>query len=349
MQQQKPLVSVSMITFHAQDFIAEAIEGVLQQKVDFPIEVVIGDDCSRDKTRAICLQYAEKYPDIIRVLPEEKNLGISANTARTMNACTGKYIAVCDGDDIWTDPLKLKKQVAFLEKHPDYGVVYSDVETISETGAVVQDSEQDGIRAMYQQGTIFLKLLQTNFINNSTSLFRREYLEDHIVFPDRDYQIPDYLRWLHISTRAKFYFLNEKTTAYRRHSAGLSLDVPKELIHGNRNAYQRSLIKAILDFDKYNSRLLDPLEKRLIFRKILSTLFRKPGTLKMKLKVMRLLPKYYPGIRNAIRLGIKKIRSVLPHSFQNSLVQSVLLFCTSLLLKTVFIASILTGHQALPM
>ena len=132
-----PLVSVSMICYNAEAFIAESIESILNQKVDFPIELVIGDDCSKDNTRQICETYAEKYPEIIRLLLPENNLGIGGNTARTMGSCRGKYIAVCDGDDIWIDPHKLKRQVDFLEQNPHYGVVYTDVETVSETGACI--------------------------------------------------------------------------------------------------------------------------------------------------------------------------------------------------------------------
>lgn len=319
MQKQKPLVSVSMITFHAQDFISEAIEGVLNQQVDFPIELVIGDDSSQDQTRAICEAYAAKHPEIIRVLPHEKNMGIAANTARTMGKCTGKYIAVCDGDDVWTDPLKLKKQVNFLENHPDYGVVYSDVVTISDSGAYIGDPDQDNIRKMYQTGSVFLDLLQANFINNSTAVFRREYLHGHEVFPDRSYQIPDYLRWLHIATRSKVHFINEKTTAYRRHDNGLSLNVPKTLARGNWRAYQRSLFRILPEFDRYNDRKLCLHEKKLIFRKLLSLIWRPAGSLRMKWQVVQLLPKYFPGMEYCLSLGSKKVLDIIPEPVRHNL------------------------------
>lgn len=327
MQKQEPLVSVSMITYHAQDFIAEAIEGVLNQHVDFPIELVIGDDCSKDGTRAICEAYAAKHPGVIRVLPEEVNMGIAANTARTMGNCTGKYIAVCDGDDIWTDPLKLKKQVAFLEQNPDYGVVYSDVVTISESGARIGDADQDNIRKMYQSGSVFLDLLQSNFINNSTAVFRRELLKGHVVFPDRSYQIPDYLRWLHIAARSKVYFINEKTTAYRRHGNGLSLNVPKALLRGNWRAFQRSLFRILPEFDRHNNQKLNPQEKKLIFQKLLSLVWRPAGSLAMKWQAMRLLPRYFPGMQHSLSLCKTKLLRTIPAPARHNLTMN--LFATN--------------------
>lgn len=318
MYTQKPLVSVSMITFHAQDFIAEAIEGVLSQKVDFPIELVIGDDCSRDRTRAICAEYAAKYPDIIRILPEEKNLGIAGNTARTMDSCTGKYIAVCDGDDVWTDPFKLQKQVAFLEKNPDYGLVYSDVETISEVGKPVKDSEQDAKRTMYDGGDIFLKLIQSNFINNSTVLFRRDFLDDHYISPDRSYQIPDYLCWVFISARAKVHFINEKTTAYRRFCPGQRTETPKALLNGNRLAFQRNLFEAIVDFDRYKTRELTATEKHVMFRNMLRLFFCKAGSLKNRWQLIWIMPRYFPGTFDLLKTGITKLLAPLTTIFHLS-------------------------------
>lgn len=122
----KITVSVLMITYNHENFIREAIEGVLMQKTDFPIEIIIGEDCSTDNTRKIVLEYSEKYPDIIRPLLPENNLGMMKNFIETMQTATGKYIALCEGDDYWTDPYKLQKQVDFLEANEEYSVCYHD-------------------------------------------------------------------------------------------------------------------------------------------------------------------------------------------------------------------------------
>ncbi|MCQ2307121.1 MAG: glycosyltransferase [Bacteroidales bacterium] len=120
----EPLLSIITITYNQEQFIAKTIESVLMQKVDFPIEYIIAEDCSTDGTLAICKDYAEKYPDIIRIITSEKNVGGIENERRAMLAAKGKYVALCEGDDYWTDPLKLQRQVGFLESHPDYSVTF---------------------------------------------------------------------------------------------------------------------------------------------------------------------------------------------------------------------------------
>lgn len=119
-----PLLSIVTITYNHEPYIAKTIEGVLMQQVNFPIEYIIAEDCSTDDTRKICEEYVAKYPDLINLLPSEHNLGAKENEYRAMKIAKGKYIAFCEGDDYWTDPLKLQKQVDFLESHPDYSVTF---------------------------------------------------------------------------------------------------------------------------------------------------------------------------------------------------------------------------------
>ena len=117
-----PLVSVWMITYNHESFIEQAIESVLMQKTDFEFELVIGEDCSTDSTREIVLRYKEKYPGKIRLVLQETNVGVARNFLDTLKACTGKYVALVEGDDYWTDAYKLQKQVDFLEAHDDYAI-----------------------------------------------------------------------------------------------------------------------------------------------------------------------------------------------------------------------------------
>ena len=114
-----PKVSVCMISYQHAAYIRQAVESILSQDVDFPIELVIGDDCSRDDTGAICDEFAARDPRV-RLLPRQRNLGVMPNFSRTLLACRGEYIAICEGDDYWTDPLKLSKQAAFLDSHHDH-------------------------------------------------------------------------------------------------------------------------------------------------------------------------------------------------------------------------------------
>lgn len=114
------MVSVCCTTYNHKEFIGQAIESFLLQETSFRYEIVIGDDCSTDGTTEILRSYKEKYPDKIKLILPEKNRGAHLNTINTLNACEGKYIALCDGDDYWTNPQKLQKQVDFLENNSEY-------------------------------------------------------------------------------------------------------------------------------------------------------------------------------------------------------------------------------------
>lgn len=130
-----PLVSVATIAYNVEKWLPECIESVLNQKTNFKVELVIGEDCSTDNTRAIALDYQKRYPDVIRVLLPEKNQGLTPNSVATQNACRGKFIALLDGDDYWTDSFKLQKQVDFLEKNPEYSASGHQALKIYEDGS----------------------------------------------------------------------------------------------------------------------------------------------------------------------------------------------------------------------
>lgn len=137
----EPLVSVWMITYNHENFITEAIEGVVHQETNFPFELIIGEDCSTDRTREIALEYQKKYPHIIRVQCARENLFRHApvgedgrvsggNGMRTTMSCRGKYVAYCEGDDYWTDMKKLQKQVGILESHPEVGMCCANAQEL---------------------------------------------------------------------------------------------------------------------------------------------------------------------------------------------------------------------------
>jgi glycosyltransferase involved in cell wall biosynthesis len=114
-----PLVSVWMVTYQHAEFIGQAIESVLAQETSFPFELVIGEDCSRDGTREIVRDWQRRFPHRIRVLMHRRNVGPAANGLSVLRACRGRYVAMLEGDDYWTDPAKLRLQVEMLEAWPD--------------------------------------------------------------------------------------------------------------------------------------------------------------------------------------------------------------------------------------
>lgn len=123
---ENPRVSVLMITYNHAAFLAEAIEGVVGQKCDFPFELIIGEDASNDATRQIALEYQKRYPEIIRVVYSERNVGMNLNSMRIFHLARGEYVSYCEGDDFWCAQDKLARQVALMESAPDCVIVHSD-------------------------------------------------------------------------------------------------------------------------------------------------------------------------------------------------------------------------------
>lgn len=121
--EQKPLVSILCVTYNQKNYIAQTIEGFLMQKVDFPVEIIIHDDASTDGTAEIVRDYAEKHPNLIKPILQKENQyskRVSVWNNFVYPNAHGKYYAECEGDDYWTDPNKLQRQVDFLETHPEY-------------------------------------------------------------------------------------------------------------------------------------------------------------------------------------------------------------------------------------
>ena len=112
-------ISVAVITYNQQDTIRQTLDSILCQKGDFDLEVVVGEDCSKDNTLAICQEYVENYPDIVKLLSGPENLGITANYFRTLQACSGDVIGDIAGDDDYCDEYALDKQLKHLHSHPE--------------------------------------------------------------------------------------------------------------------------------------------------------------------------------------------------------------------------------------
>ncbi len=128
------MVSVCVQTYQHKGYIKQCLDGILMQQTNFPYEIILGEDESTDGTREICIEYAEKYPDKIKlflrcrkdVIYINGNATGRFNFMENLKACKGKYTALCEGDDYWTDPLKLQKQVDFLEANPEYSLIFTN-------------------------------------------------------------------------------------------------------------------------------------------------------------------------------------------------------------------------------
>ena len=212
------IVSVLMITYNHENFIREAIDGVLMQKTTFPIELIIGEDCSTDSTRKIVVEYAEKYPDLIRPLLPESNLGMMKNFNKTMEAAKGKYIAICEGDDYWTDPLKLQKQVDILEANENIVAVATNAavcdfndNTIQKEKIVVSPDNKDGVYNLHE---FFSKGIQYPTL---TVVFRNremDFIKSKMQYLSNPF-LGDWTLWVLLHTLGDFYFINQVTASYR--------------------------------------------------------------------------------------------------------------------------------------
>jgi glycosyltransferase involved in cell wall biosynthesis len=213
-------VSVCCITYNHNQFIAQAIESFLIQNTDFNFEIIIGEDCSIDGTREIVFNYSQMYSDKIKIVTSENNVGAIANELRTLQACKGKYIAFCEGDDFWADPFKLQKQVDFLEANPDFGLVHGDVNHLNqETGEIIEAYNKTK-NITIPQGAIFNELLKpSHLVKTMTVCFRRElfekyYLQDKEIM-SKDWRLIDISIWLVLAHYAKFHYFDEVLATYR--------------------------------------------------------------------------------------------------------------------------------------
>lgn len=283
-------VDVLMLAYNVAPFISRAIEGVLAQRTGFPVRLVIAEDGSTDGTRAICERWAQEHPSRITYHPGSSNIGIAARTVEALGRCTAKYVAICDSDDYWTDSSKLTAQIGFLEAHPDHGFSYTDVSVISRDGREKTDDGYDGVRAAYAAGHLFVKLLQGNFINNSTTVARRDLLLALRPNACRDELIGDHIRWLQLSMRTKAHFLSPRTTAYR--AGGIT--------SGNVEARNRGVMLSLLGglLLEYHRIGLRPglRERKILARKMIGVLVR-PGTpARVKPALLLALFRYLPAM-----------------------------------------------------
>ncbi len=209
-------VSVAIVTYNHEKFIAKALDSVLMQKTNFDYELVIGEDCSTDRTRDILLDYQKRYPNKFRLLLHEENLGMHEHGARVLDACTGEYIAMLDGDDYWTSPEKLQKQVDFLDNHPECSICYHDALIVHEDGSREPMHYRPSQKAFSTVEDLFLD----NFIPTGAVMFRSGLFG----------RVPDWVStlkmgdWLiHIlnALHGKIGYLDETMAVYVVHASGI--------------------------------------------------------------------------------------------------------------------------------
>jgi len=229
---QEPLVSINCITYNHEKFIRQTLDGFIMQQTDFPFEVIIHDDVSTDHTTDIIREYEEKYPDIIKPIYQTENQfskGIAMIPTFTYPQSKGKYVATCEGDDYWTDPLKLQKQVDFLDTHPECSICFHPVKKIYDDGSKPDEFFPSSEYRFYKAVLSLDDLVQRGFMATNSVMYRRmldtkELLNDfpkNILFGDW---------WLHIlhAEKGLIGYIDEIMGVYRKHSGGIAWQIEED-------------------------------------------------------------------------------------------------------------------------
>ncbi|NDW18936.1 glycosyltransferase [Dysgonomonas sp. 216] len=216
-QTQTPVsVAVCVMTHNHEAYIAEALDGILMQETNFPVMIYIGEDCSTDRTRTICLEYKEKHPDKITLLLQDINLGLRKNFAQTIAAGKEKYIAICEGDDYWSDSTKLQKQVDFLENNPDFAMSSHNVDMLW------YGIELRKMPPLNQSVFTIENVIEYDWaIMTASILFRRNAFQTNDNFNTIYNQ--DYVIQLLVALHGKVGYMKDSMSVYRKHTEGMSL------------------------------------------------------------------------------------------------------------------------------
>jgi len=294
------VISVCMITYGHEKYIREAIEGVLIQKCDFEVELIIANDCSPDNTNSIIENILENHPEKISVkyFNHDKNLGMMPNFIFALQQCSGKYIALCEGDDYWTDHLKLQKQVDFLEANSDYVLCFHQVDILKLDGEIVEDfitkvpDDYETIESLVTFG---------NYIHTPSVVFRNVIKE--FPFEFQLSPIGDYFLYIMLAEYGKIKYLNEKMAVYRFESG-----IYSKLEDSQKNKKWNRTLILILSYSKNDN------VKSIIFNKIFKFL-NLNDTIEIKEKIKPLVKKRF--IRT-IKLFIPPIFLLLKRKIYSS-------------------------------
>ena len=226
MKQDKPLVAIKCLVYNHEPYLRDCLEGFVMQQTNFPFVAIVHDDASTDNSAAIIREYEEKYPDIIKPIYEAENQYSKrdGSVGRIMNAAvdaTGaKYIAMCEGDDYWTDPLKLQKQVDFMEANPEYGLCYAKAYRYNE-----ELKKYIGVKGSARAEVYELSIQGTHHISTPTILMRQSlflnclsdssFLLNNGLFTDSSL-------WWWFAANSKLYFMDDVVAVYRELSESAS-------------------------------------------------------------------------------------------------------------------------------
>jgi len=213
-------VKIACITYNQEKYIAQTLENIVSQKTNFKFEVYVSDDCSSDGTLSVIQDFAKKYPNIIKPIYRETNLGSVRNYLDTLkHCCDAEYVALCEGDDYWCDENKLQKQVDFMEANPDYAICYHPARMIYMDGShkpiIIGQSE-------YKNPQPYYNLIKVNNIPANSVMYRTKYLQEELKNYPEDIYPPDWFTHISVARHGKIGYLPDVMYVYRWHSQGIS-------------------------------------------------------------------------------------------------------------------------------
>lgn len=219
-----PLLSVLVVTYNHEKFLEQCLKSALSQQINFPIEIVVGEDCSTDRTREIVKHFELAHPEVVKPLYHPVNVGMMPNFHSCLTACKGKYIAFLDGDDYWTDNNKLEKQVNFLEDNPDYVICAHNVDILK------NDTLELPLNVFDKAKTFTINdLARGNFLYTASVVFRAKQIDQ---YPAWFYDSPagDYVLHMLNAKKGKILYLPDTMAVYRTHKGGTWWGQPMESV-----------------------------------------------------------------------------------------------------------------------
>lgn len=216
-----PRVSILMITYNHASYLSQAIEGVLEQKCNFPFELLIGEDASNDATLQVAMKYQKLHPKTIRVIYSSNNVGMNANALRIFRKARGEYIAYCEGDDFWCSTDKLEKQVELMESDKKIGIVHSDwVRAHPQGGEWIFDlnkSVHRRVSTKYLCGDLFKTWHYPKILRTCTILLRRSTVNEWYAsgLMNLRYHFGDSVLTVYITSRWKVGYIPAVMAVYR--------------------------------------------------------------------------------------------------------------------------------------
>lgn len=255
-------VSIYCVTYNHEKYIKKTIESFLDQKTNFDFEILIGEDCSLDDTGKIVDEYVNKYPNKIKKISSDKNVGGKKNFLRLHDHANGKYVALCEGDDYWIDPYKLQKQYDYMENNIDCSFC-------SHSGYIISNNIRKNMKLYKKNRKVaFEDVVYNKILLPTASLFyRKSYMDNPPDFYFNS-DVLDYPMKLILISKGYGYYLNKKMSVYRRHVKGswtMRVNSSKENILNHYN----KLINTLKAYNEYtNFKYEDIINEVILMRKI---------------------------------------------------------------------------------